>query len=54
VTQLAHNCALLGIAVDPGRLYDRDEPMFHRWLEGLVDKVNATKRAQERQSRGGK
>jgi hypothetical protein len=39
---------LLGIAVDPARLFYLDDPLFELWLARLVDKVSATKRAQDK------
>jgi hypothetical protein len=42
---LAHNCAVLGIPVDPLRLYQRDDETFMIWLEMVVDMVQATNKA---------
>ena len=47
MTTLAHNCAVLGIPVDPYRLWKGDDPYFERWLSVLVDRVSATRRAAE-------
>lgn len=44
---------MLGIAVDPGRLYDGDDPLFELWLMSVVDKVHATKRSEQTQKGGG-
>ncbi len=44
MTILAQRCALLEIAVDPGRLYFGDDPTFEVWLSGLADAVEQAKR----------
>ncbi len=48
MTRLAHDCALLGIPADTGRLFDGDDPNYELWLVGLVERVNHTKRTQEK------
>lgn len=47
MTTLAHNCAVLGIPVDPFRLYEGDDPTFESWLESVVDMVNQTNKAKK-------
>jgi hypothetical protein len=37
-------CVVLGIAADPGRLYDGDDPLYELWLHGLCERVEAVKR----------
>lgn len=44
MTDLAHDCALLKIGVDTGRLYDGDDPHYEIWLSALRDRVAATRR----------
>lgn len=44
MTDLAVQCALLGIAADPGRLYDGDDPFYELWLHEVVDRVAAAHR----------
>jgi hypothetical protein len=43
---LATRCALLEIAVDPGRLYDSSDPNFLVWLTQVAEKVNTENRKQ--------
>jgi hypothetical protein len=46
VTTLAVACALLEIPVDPGRLYDSDDPAYLGWLGQVVEQVNSRHRAE--------
>jgi hypothetical protein len=41
---LATRCALLEIAVDPGRLYDSADDNFLLWVSQVAEKVNAENR----------
>jgi hypothetical protein len=51
VIQLAHDCVMLEIPVDTGRLYDGDDPYYELWLRTLAQKVEVTKRAQAQQAK---
>lgn len=53
MTELMVNCALLEIPVDPGRLFDGDDPNFELWLSTVVDLVNSKRREQNRTARSG-
>lgn len=44
---LAHNCAILQIGVDFGRLYSGADPDYEAALGVLVDRVHDTRRQQE-------
>ena len=46
MTDLAYACAALELPVDPGRLYDNEDPYFHYWLAGLVDRLAARRRRE--------
>lgn len=48
MTDLMYRCAMLEVAVDPGRLYDGDDPYFEIWLSTVLDRVNAKKREQSK------
>jgi hypothetical protein len=55
VTTLAVDCARLRIAVDPGRLYDAEDPNYLLWVSMLVDRVSAANRqAKAEAERGAK
>jgi len=40
---LAHNCAILSIGVDFGRLYSGADPDYETALTALVDRVHITR-----------
>jgi hypothetical protein len=46
---LAHDAALLGIGIDTYTLFTAENSEYELWLATLVEKVNATHRAQQRQ-----
>jgi hypothetical protein len=58
VTQLAHDAVMLRIPFSVDRLYDGDDPNYATWLGALVERVSATRRAENRkadqQSKGSK
>lgn len=47
-------CAVLGIAADPGRLYDGDDPFYELWLMGVCERVEATHREAESRAKRGR
>jgi hypothetical protein len=46
-------CALLEIAVDPGRLYDTSDPNFLIWVSEVTELVNAENRRQSEKAKRG-
>lgn len=44
---LAHNCVVLGISVDFGRLYNGGDPDYETALGVLVDRVHMTRLADQ-------
>lgn len=53
MTQLAHDCVLLGIPFDPIWLYEKDDPNYELWLWGLIERVAETKREQAEKAKRG-
>ncbi len=48
---LAHNCAILQIGVDFGRLYAGADPDYELALGALVDRVHESRRIAAEQAR---
>jgi hypothetical protein len=51
VTMLAARCYALSIPVDPGRLYDGQDPNFELWLIGICERLEAAHRDANRSSK---
>jgi hypothetical protein len=50
---LTHNCAVLGMTVDPAKLFYGDDPEYEFWLGMVVDRVHATQQEADRRARAG-
>lgn len=44
MTTLVVRCVALEVPVDPGRIYDGEDPMYELWLTSVCDRVEALRR----------
>jgi hypothetical protein len=50
VTNIAHDCAMLGIPADTWKLFSGEDMNYAIWLDMVSDRVFASKKAQERRN----
>jgi hypothetical protein len=51
VTNVAYDCAMLGIPADTWRLFDGEDLNYALWLDVVCDRVHATKQEQEERAK---